>query len=315
MRTINNSEAKCFRECQRKHLYAYRMGRRPRIDAPPLRFGKLFHAGQEAYWKGAFDLDAAIEAIMSSDADDFDKASAVALMTGYDARWGEENLEVLAVEQTFTVPLINPVTNRTSRTFMVQGTIDALCCDRDTGRVLVVEHKTTGDDLELGSTYWQRLKLDSQVSTYVSGAASLGHAIDGCLYDVIGKPTLRPRLATPIEKRRYRKKDGALDARQRDSDEAPGEFMRRILSDIEESPDLYYQRGVVVRLEEESREAAADLWMTTHAIRESTHLQMFPRNPDACFRWGRACEYFSVCVGEADISDPILFNTVETSAA
>lgn len=69
--------------------------------------------------------------------------------------------------------------------------------------VYVGEHKTTSLEIGPGSPYWKRLTLDSQVSNYLPGARALGFEPVGVLYDVVKKVNLRPRLATPVEDRKY----------------------------------------------------------------------------------------------------------------
>lgn len=311
MRTLSISEARTYRECPRKHHFAWTMRVRPRVEAETLSFGRLWHRAQEAYWSLSQDLDDALRRVTQSDANEYVQAAASALMIGYHERWKDEGWEVLAVEKLFVVPLVNPRTGRTSRTFRKKGRIDLLV--RTAEGKFVVEHKSSSDDIGPGSPYWRALTMDPQISMYLSGAAELGHRIDGCVYDVALKPTVRPKLATPVEKRKY-KKNGELYANQREEDETPGGYMQRCLEQIAEDPERFFQRGVVVRLEDEVEEAAADLWLTARSIKESRRLQMYPRNTDACMKWGRPCEYFSVCSGIASIDDPLLFEREERAA-
>ena len=46
-------------------------------------------------------------------------------------------------------------------------------------------------------------------------------------------------------------------------------------------------------------------------IRMSENSGSFPRNPGACEKWGRFCEYFDVCSGTASIDDNSRFRTAE----
>ncbi len=184
-------------------------------------------------------------------------------------------------------------------------------------KTFVVEHKTSSEDIGLGSRYWTKLTLDAQVSNYLVGARALGFEPDGVLYDVLRKPGLEPRLATPISDRKYTKPTKSdpvprLYANQRDRDETPEEYRDRILADIADRPDYYYQRGVVVRLEEEERDAAFDTWQTAEQIRLNRNAGRWPRNVDACSQFGRMCEYWPVCSGEASIDDQIRFVSGET---
>ena len=160
-----------------------------------------------------------------------------------------------------------------------------------------------------GSEYWQRLRLDAQVSDAFAGARSLGYEVAGCYYDVIAKPRLAPLAATPPEKRQYTKKDGRLYAGQRESDETPYEYRTRLDEHIAEKPERYYARAVAPRVEADEIEALLDTWNTARDIREADLALRQPRNPDACKGWGRLCEFFAVCTGEADVNDAGMFRS------
>jgi hypothetical protein len=77
-----------------------------------------------------------------------------------------------------------------------------------------------------------------------------------------------------------------------------------VLNAIAEDPSGYFQRGEVVRLEAEMADALHDVWSIAKQIREAELAKRFPRNPDACVRWGRTCEFFPVCTGETSIDGP-----------
>ena len=311
---LTTSRLKAARACARLHHIQYVECVRPAVEPEPLRFGTLIHKALEAWWTAPSPeerLPAALAAL-EVEAEPFDRAKAEALMIGYDARWIDDAVEALAIEVQFEAPMVNPETGRPSRTWRLGGKIDGIISDPLTGAVLIMEHKTATGDISPGSDYWRRLRMDTQVSTYYLGADALGYDVMGCMYDVIGKPGMRPLKATPEESRKY-KKDGALYANQRDADETPDEYKERVLADIAENPGKYYQRGEVVRLEDEMIEARVDTWQTAQAIREAARHGHAPRNPDACVRWGRTCSYFDVCTGAATLDDPALFTRSEVA--
>ena len=205
MQTITNSEMKAFRRCHRLHHYLYNLGYRAVADVKALRFGSLFHVGQEAWWRTLGDrLDAALASMATAavDMDPFERVDAEELMRGYHFRWRNEPLLTLAVEEEFSAPLVNPDTGRASQTFVLGGVIDAVVSDEQ-ARKLNVEHKSSSEDITPGSPYWARLRMDSQVSVYFPGAEALGHKVSACLYDVVKKPTIQPYKATPMESRKY----------------------------------------------------------------------------------------------------------------
>jgi hypothetical protein len=310
---LTSSRCKVARACRRKHLLRYIQGYRSVQDAAALRFGTLMHHGLEAWWLAVMAggpqdgwLTAALVAL-AGESDPGDLARAQVLMTGYHLRWKDEPYEVLAVEVTFNAPLVNPVTGKPSRTWRLAGKVDVVVRDLRTGKVLLVEHKTSSEDITSGSSYWKRLRLDGQVSIYFVGARSLGFEIEGCLYDVIGKIQQRPLAATPVEHRKYTQKDNRLYKGQREVDESPEEYLERIGAVVAEAPETFFARGEVVRLDSEITEAMLDVWDLGQQLREEQGAERYPRNPDSCDLYHRQCEFFGVCTGEASLDDERLF--------
>jgi hypothetical protein len=235
--------------------------------------------------------------------DPIEVVRAEAMLTGYHCRWIHEDYEVLAIEEAFSAPLVHPDTGIASRAFRLGGKVDGVVRDGRTGRVLLVEHKTSSEDLSPGSDYWKRLRIDSQISVYWAGVRALGFEVTGCLYDVLGKPGLLPLKATPEESRKYRK-DGAIYANQREADETPEEYRARLVDELAAHPGKYFQRSEVVRFDHELRDAAIDTWETARAIHADGFGGQSQRNPDACLKYGRPCSFWGACTGEASLDDP-----------
>lgn len=341
-RHLSVSSAASYRRCQRE----YQLSRdwTPLSRSSALGYGLMMHAGLEVWFRTVDDEQAlvAIESFArAGKVDDYDLAGCGVLMIGYHERWLSEPLEVLFVEKDFTSAMINPETGAASRTWELYGRLDAVVKDAF-GRVFIVEHKTTSSDLD-NPSYWQKLRLDAQISTYYQGVRALGVEPAGVIYDVIRKPSSKPYKATPIEKRAYtkmrdkacpecRKKKaspgphritisepgnddaerlvecengrvvtdpgGRLYANMRDRDETVDEYRDRVAKDVTENPDGYFRRAIIERTDTDEREAAADTWQLAQAMRESVRLGRFPRNPDACVRFGDTCAFFPVCTRE-----------------
>lgn len=296
MLVLTTSACKTFRSCQRKYMWRYEEGVRRKAKADALTFGTLVHSALEAWWSTC-SLDAALEHVNGS-------PEAYALIAGYHARWIDEPLETLAVEREFSV-LVGDPSGHSVGMFELRGKIDAIAKDVD-GRVWLVEHKTSSMDISPGSQYWQQLRLDAQVSNYMLGAEAMGYSPVGCLYDVIKKATPKRHVATPVDQRRYTK-GGILYANQRDADESEDEYKTRLLASI--SPG-WYQRGTIVRLESEHREAHQDLWSTYLAISACSRHGAWTRNPEACFAYNRACDYWELCTHQACETD-LMYERVE----
>ncbi len=317
---LTNSALSCARRCLREYKYRYIQCRRPRRTTEALRFGSFFDAGLGAWWGSrgtpADRLEAALTTIRAraeanpDDSDPFELVKAEELLLGYTARWGDAGYETIGVQVEFEVPLVNPDTGATSRTYKLRGKLDAIA-EKDRRR-FVIEHKTTSSDIDQGSDYWRKVSaLDPQISTYLAGARAAGHDVDSCVYDVIRKVAMRPYKATPLENRRITKA-GKLDARQHEHDEEPEAFRLRVRAAIEETPEKYYARGPIVRLEKDAAEHEADTWQMAWILRESENAGRFPRSPGACERFGRFCDFFEVCSGNASIDDESAFRTAET---
>lgn len=302
---LTHSRLRAARKCARLERLAYVDGWRPVEEAEALSFGRLWHTAMEAWWlscqSGAVpDLDAALAAISGHGRDAWTQVRVEELLRGYHARWAGETLTVVGVEETFDAPLINPATMQPSRTWRLAGRIDARA-ESATGRRLVVEHKTTSEDISPAADYWLRLQMDHQLSIYMIGAESLGWMPDGCLYDVVLKPALRPLMATPVEARKITR-DGRLYANQREVDETADEYRARVRTAIETDPDRYYQRREIPRTESQIAEFLADAWVQAQSMRDAHRLGRAPRNPDACHQYG-VCPYWLCCSTGSDPSD------------
>src|SRR3989304_6889133 len=114
-----------------------------------------------------------------------------ALLVGYEWRWQNAPLEVVASESRFELPLINPQSNKPSSIFNLAGRQDGIVQLED-GRFALLESKLVSESLESNSDYWTRLQLDQQISIYIHAARRQGHALDTVLYDVTRKPTIKP---------------------------------------------------------------------------------------------------------------------------
>lgn len=337
--TLTNSSITAFRRCPREYFFSYVMLKKSRRVAFALIFGRMWHAGLEAWWVVSSDVPqsarffVAIEALRSfaaaNDVDAFDLVKAECLMAGYTARWGDEPYETIAVEKRFAVPVsiggeMRDVGGRIvghtapGHAYDLCGSIDALVGERSNTTPDVfhnVESKTTNADISAGSDYWrQRIALDSQVSTYNAAAKAMGYDVRDTIYDVTRKPELIPLKATPEESKKYTKPTKAeptprLYANQRENDETLDEYRERLTADIIARPDWYYARQTIVRLEHDDAEHAKDIAQTAAMIRHAEDHDAWPRSPNACERFRRLCDFFEVCEGSTTIDDGTRYET------
>jgi len=314
--TKSNSELSAWLACQVRHLYSYGLRRKPRHESEALSFGTLWHLGMAAWWKpGQTPVDrfsAAVDAMATDNA--FMLATLTELMRGYTARWADAGYTAVAIEVEYAMPLVSPDTGETHPTIGLMGIIDKVVRDARQ-KHHVMEHKSTGSDIDTGASYWDAVRtLDAQVSGYLDGARSLGYEdIDDVIWDVVRKPTLKPYKATPEEERKYTKPtkkdpEPRLYASQRIEDETPEKYGARIAEDIAANPAKYFARGPIVRLEADELRHRRDTW---HAIRQMADVAAAGwrvHNRFACRDFG-GCDFKAVCEGRASIEDDTLFTT------
>lgn len=338
LQLLTNSRRNSFGSCHRKHYFQYELGARPIQDAEALRFGTLIHAALEAWllnlYKGPDEaLREALAALQANapkaDADAFVQNVARAMIEGYHDRWHAETFTVLAVEQHYEIPMINPDTNGQSRTWRLAGKIDGIVRTAD-GKTRILEHKTARDSLAADSRYWTKLAIDGQVSGYYMGAKALGYEVEGCLYDVLRKPALRPsqvpvldpdgvRVVLDANGARVRTKDGkkwretgstAEGYFQQFRLETAEELYARLRADIAANLDSYFRRLEVPRLDADLVEYMSDLWAVGREIADAQSSGRWPKNPRSCDSYG-TCEYFEVCAGRESIDNPHVFKRGE----
>lgn len=295
--TLTHSRMACFKSCPKKHNLAYNLGIRRHRDQAYFRMGGNFHEGLDLRAQGV-PMPEVVEAIRQNYAnvtpwfsdDDSNEwclecEKVCRLLYGYDWRWGDDGIEVIATEQTFTLPIRNPETGSPSTVFNVSGKIDKIVKLAD-GRLAVMEHKTTGDPIESPEAdYWKRCRIDHQVTQYFWAAQQLGHDVQTIIYDVTHKPTIRPKLIKGVR-------------------ETIEQYGDRLTQNIGERPGFYFQRQEVPRLQSDVDEFLVELWQQQKAIRQSQLNGWHFRNTSACAMFGR-CEYLDICHGAGDFTDGI----------
>jgi hypothetical protein len=285
---ITNSSAGRYQTCPMSYYYRHIVKIAPKESALALSFGSCAHDWLQHFWLGK------VKPPDYSQLDPFEQARLRAMLRGYDLRWREFvfDCEVIGTEIEGKVPLVNPETGAKSAYWEVAWKLDALA--RINGELIVVEHKTSRDTSD---GYFERLRMDSQISTYLMATKSKGYGEPaGVEYDVLKKPTLRPYEV----------------GKKRTTAETPAEFEARCFESITEAPEEYYQHYRVVRLESEVTKAARSLWAVAKQIRESINDNCWPQNSRACRNeYGRFCEYWPICSGRSNPEDSMIYENRE----
>lgn len=302
--------------CPRAHFWSYERGLKRVDSGPALRFGSAWHRAMEARWLGK-DYDNALGAALPDnvDLDPVQAETLASLLMAYYHRYGasDELVSQVFPEVEFKQDL------QASRSFFSAGKIDGLAKLKD-GRVAIVEHKTTSDDVSPASEYWTRLRFNPQLLQYVGAARQLNWPVEVAIYDVVRKPAISPKLIPLLDSEgrkivhdaqgnRVIKKDGtpresgdtAAGYTLQTRVETPEEFGQRLYTDALERPDFYFSRREVPILDQDLDEFAAQRISVSRMILSCRSEERRAKRPEQA--WPRAvgqacgyCEYSSFCL-------------------
>ena len=286
LQLLTSSRLATLRSCPRRHYYRYELGLSRIRSTDALRFGAAFHKGLEAHNSG-HDAASAIEQATAGyevvpdwiDPVEWavERETVRQLLAGHFWRYGNDNLQFVAVEKVFQTPLLNPGSGHASRLFLMAGKIDGIVKLPD-GRLAILEYKTAGEDIGPDAGYWLRLRCDPQISMYVLGARAMGYEqVSTVIYDVTRKPTIRLR-----------------------KDESPEQYGVRLLADIGDRPDYYFARREVPRLEDELAEFRLELWQQAQQLRDAQRADRWFRNVGklTC----DYCQFASLCLNSIHVN-------------
>jgi hypothetical protein len=290
IRRVSHSEIVSFLTCNRLHYFNYRLRREPRTTAEPLLVGRRVESIIKRIWLGE-----------SPDLSELPPEER-ALCKAYPIWWRHHSLRVKRVDIQFQVQIGD---------VLYIGEFDGDGVDKN--EEIIVELKTTSEEIGPGAAYWRRVaQVDPQVTTYLMAARAQGRKIRRVVYDVIRKTGLERAKATPLDKRKYTKVTKAepvarLYANMRENDETDDEYELRVLEDIVEKPERYFQRQDIVRYEDEHQAHMRDVAGNVRLMQLVETMPEAPRNVNSCFKWGRICPYLPVCLGEDRIDNNTLY--------
>lgn len=211
--------------------------------------------------------------------------------------------------------------------YQAHGYVDKLLISPKKRR-FILDHKTTKEDIQDPKAYyWARLKTDPQSSMYkiLCLEANPPLDIDGILWDVVRKPSLRPAAVSKnelealdndlvykgidvsyldghdiasklIEETGESYANGAPKYR-----ESPTGFGIRVFHHIMSNPDKYFQLQTISRNDDECLEQLDSMDEFAHLIDHAYKIGAWPQNLNNCFGYNRQCEYYDVCHGASDI--------------
>lgn len=224
---ISGSRMDQWLRCRRSYFYKYELHLRPEVDSISLRYGSAIHeliAGKE--WD---------QVVEGKAFEELDLAILSALFNGYVAKWGS------AMPINFYPEIELACTIDGVRKFNFVSILDTLGTLPD-GRICVCEHKTTGESIEDGGAYWEGTQMNVQLAGQIDTARLHGYAVECVVYDVIRKPSIRPKQIKVAGVSRT---------------ETAAEFGARLVADIAERPEFYYARREIPVLDSDIAEFQA----------------------------------------------------------
>jgi len=322
---LTYSSMSCAKTCLRMYRFRYVLGLRKQVVDTPLYVGKMFHEGLEKKeipkkpenpdWLG-------LEGDWDADKYKFDcdYQLACAMVNAYLEYWSDDAVETIKAEWEFKNPIGNPETSGSSRTFDTAGKIDKIVKLPD-GRIAIMEHKTTSDDLDPEGAYWRKLRMDQQISHYFLAIQEYSPA-DTVLYDVTRRPALRPKTIPNLDKdgkkivhdgdgNRMFKKNGdpyeSGDEKKgrflQTRSESPEEYGLRVFNEMSSNPERYFCRREVPRLQQDLDEYKYELWQQQQMIGDCYRNDRWFKNTGACFKWNKPCPYFDICTAGLEVNE------------
>ena len=196
---VSYSQIRTYLICPARHQHQYLLGTEPSHRPVALVFGGAVHAALAAHYGhakaegAAMPLEALQDAFRDRWEDEMDQPvpivfdeqkdagafvdQGVDLLRVFHERAGTP--EVIAVEQPFSVDLVDPVTGEVLDVKLV-GAFDLVT--QENGRPVIVEHKTAARKYTLNQIAW-----DLQPSVYAHAAYELGMEDVGLRYQILLK--------------------------------------------------------------------------------------------------------------------------------
>lgn len=235
-------------------------------------------------------------------------------LIAYRHHYGLENpFETIASEVWFDLPIINGTKKMSKARFV--GKIDELVRDKQSGLVYVFERKSTGQPLDK-MTYWNRLKLDIQITGYLYagrvcqqlgkfeklGIGKDDPLIHNVFYDAWHKPDIQPRKLTKQETDILTKTDNYYGQTfaTLPSFETPEMYASRLSADICERPEHYFARREIPRTDTQLIKFEIELVKLVKHIRYVDKNNLWYGHDRAC---GTPfyCEFRDICYNQIQV--------------
>lgn len=324
-----------FRNCRRAYKHRYVDALRSREKSEALWIGAAFHDALHVEYlerKAGRMAEAALAAALkwldegpllgaASDPNRRGQRDLLrAMLRNYSAQWimpkgpeyqthalANERLEEVKVEFPFSVPIRNPETNATSRTFILAGKVDGVV--RLDGRLCILERKTAAT---IDGDYLGRLWADFQSQIYAAALTRVfGEPVVGVIYDVTAKARLsrkggetwaefEERLAS-YKTEKTREKHREVGPKK---EETEAEIAVRLDDWYAEPGADRFVRELILFDAETLANVEGEVWELTQQILDARRRGKFGQNTTQCYAFG-ACPYAPICRNHGRLDETV----------
>lgn len=269
-----------------------------------------------------------------------EKTRLINAAAAYSWHYSDREEEVLARELRFELPInFNRVKKQNDVPNRVVGIIDKIVSRG--GIPGIKEHKSTSSAIDMGSSYWDSLPMDTQALLYVYAAQRLQASgdlaaygitddnapIDTVYYDVYHKPTSKPKDLTQkaskefVESGTYYGVAFDIDVCEQycniDGLEAvvtPGRkegsfaikethamYGARLLADMMERPEFYFAEKTLTFRPKQIAKLEKEIEDVVLNLIHMQRFDCFIQNEKHCTAT-YTCEYYEICKSDVDIS-------------
>jgi len=289
-RFVTSTSIGTLQRCPRLYRLRYIDGLTPVEKPEYMRMGSLFHDALEQ-WRiarrdGKIPLLAAQGQIKKGSPEASDVQTKLrAMASAYDRFYRHEDLKYLQMEVPWVAEFDSINTT-------IAGVADGLV-EKD-GKLYILETKTLAS---ITPGYIDDLWSSRQAMMY-SQFMKTNLRISGVIFDLVQRPAMKRKLATPLEKRKYKvdkkTKEKTLYANQRELDQTQSEYLFDLDNWYDKHPEAFVRVEVTYSAEqlaqtmEDLNRVVAEIdWRTEHGI--------WPRSLDACNPMNRRCLFNAYC--------------------
>lgn len=304
---IHISDVRSFKQCRRKWDWSspLRQNLEHIVTYAPFFTGKAIHYAMQQYYENGEEMCSAAERYIKEEIERMQQVGALwdvekeriedqtALVYGMLAHyqswartekgvWSDQNLNFIALETEFDVPLHNP-RGRASARVHLEGRFDGVVQRKDDGTFWIFETKTTRSIKELQDSLYN----DEQAGAYMIAASRIiGERISGVLYNILRKkvPTMPQVLQNGTLSRRADADttaeafvEAAFRQHPEDSHEQIIEYYKDYIDMLLAKGNTFFERTPVYRTPAEMVQLEKQLWIVAlEMVRPTTPIYPAP---------------------------------------